>query len=177
MIATQYVGMDIIVAAVVELLGGPGFTEWMRKVWADRGDGLLLPGESFERIYDHEVDPETVGEKFFAIVTGGRTDRDFPFGAPFGTNDTTTDDTSSRVQVGVIVFGGSDDAGVMTKQAQRTIVAVRECIRQYLYAPWIGGSASVRFGPEDYLPVALIPGEQNILMKGATIDVIVPSIQ
>jgi hypothetical protein len=166
-----YVGMDLPVQAVCDLLASPAMADWFITIANDRADGIPL-FDAFEKVYDREVDPETVGERFFAIVTAPRGDRD----NPYGSTSTTTDDITQRITIGVVLQG--DDPSLMTKQVQRAIAAVRENIRANLATliPYSMRAGDVRLGNEDYEPLALIPGDNNILMKAGTIEIGVPMI-
>jgi hypothetical protein len=169
--ATQYAGVDVAVQIVVDLLLSAAFADWSHRIAADRADGLpYVP--SFDHVYDHEIDPETVGHRFYAIVQGFRADRDSPFGGV----EHSTDELTNRLAVHVIVTG--DDMALMTKQAQRALVAARECIRAHLHTllPYSVKGSDVRLGNEDYNPIAIIPGENNIMMKAATLEIGVPML-
>lgn len=164
------VGIDLIVAAVVALLRSATMTTWFATVAADRADGLEM-WPAFEYVYDHEIDPETTAYRFFAIVMAPRADRDTPYG---GGLERTTDEATNRITIGVVLTG--DDPSLMTKQVQRSIVAVRECMRAHLSTVLPFSACDVRLGSEDYEPVSLIPGDNNILMKAGTLDLGVPTI-
>lgn len=174
MTVPQIAGIDLAVQAVVELLQSAAMAAAIVAVANDRADGVPMY-DAFERVYDHEIDPETVGERFFAIVLAPRAERSDPFAFSQITNRS-TDDLLNRLTIGVVLHG--DDASLMTKQVQRTIIAVRECIRENLTTllPYSIRGADIRLGSEDYEPIALIPGDNNILMKAGTIEVGVPMI-
>lgn len=167
------VGIDLVVAAAVGLLRSASMAVWFAAVAADRADGLEM-WPAFEYVYDHEIDPETTAYHFFAIVTAPRADRDTPYG---GGGDHSTDELTNRINIGVVLTG--DDPSLMTKQVQRAIVAVRECMKAHLMSvvlPYSARAGDLRLGTEDYEPLSIIPGDNNILMKAGTIDLAVPMI-
>jgi hypothetical protein len=169
-VVPRYAGADQIVAAFIDMLASPAMGLWIAAIARDRADGVPLPA-GFDRVVDHEIDPETVADHALATVLVPRVDRDPRM-------ERSTDDATTLVVVGVVMTG--DDASQLTKQIQRMLVAVREIIKSELTTvlPWLSVAGPVLIGAEDYQPTALLPGDANvnILIKAGTIDVFVPTI-